>query len=623
MSKQVKNAGFFYVIWLLVTIAFLVLFGSGIRARRLQAASVDWQPTNGVISKDIRYTYTVDGVDYSGARLRYAAMRFGNQLEDAPKVNRPGTRVTVYYDPDHPSRSVLQRGRTTTTDDDVSFIVVSVIGWLMVVLIIIVPGINLVAMGRCGRALRKIGFRLSPRAEFGEAWDQRTDDDPGFALFDFGWTAVAERRSRLIEMRLDEFSTGGASRKAIRIELETAWTRWEEARHDHVHGIDETRLSSVSERIHAYGMGEIYLRMLDNEATREAASEAQSDSPDYWPLLPQTYQIQPFDTGDEVFDGCFPIRMAAWRIREALTDARASRTVEPLARRRRLLIDLCVRRTIVAHVDIRRLAGWPVFHMWRFASLVEPLTEDLLSFARRLEAAIVDHRVRDDRYETRRRYVEITLVGSCTKCGGDVPIGGPVRKVTCPKCGHSDDVAEERWWWHTLLHPYRYQEWGDEDPVTYEDDNIGVKRLEWRPGLPRCAHCDAELPESLLSLHAGGRETRFECSSCGGENIAFPPPQWAQKFSPYLTLVYNGERDGGRHKRSSAAPTEPVNNRCASCGTTFEVTGQSDRLVVCPSCGARSYLPDAVWSEFHPTAGGSSWFVRYDYIAPRGGEGEA
>lgn len=620
MSKRVKNAGFFYVIWLLLAVAFLVLFGLGIRARRLQHASGDWVMTKGVITEEIEYRYSVDEVEYRAARIRYALMRFGNQLKDEPKRYRPDVTVKVYYDPDHPNHSVLERGPAKmVTDDDVSFWVFTVLGWLVVVLVIIVPGINLIVMGRCGRVLKRIGFRLGPGGDFGENWDQRTDDDPGFALFDFGWTAVFEHHSRLIEMRLGELSAGGATRKTVRIELETAWTLWEEARHDHVHGVDEARLSNIADRIDANGMGEIYLRMLDNEATRDAAEEAQSDSPEYWPLLPETYRLESFSAGDDTFDHVFPIRMAAWRIREALADARCKPIVEPLARRRRLLIDLCVRRTIVAHVDIRRLAGWPIFHMWRFASLIEPLIDDLVTVARRLEGAIVGHRLRDDRYETRRRYVEITLLDSCEKCGRDIPIGGPVRTAACPHCGATADVSKKRFWYHALLHPYRYQEWEAEDPITYDQDEIDGKRLEWRPGVPRCVHCDAELPQSVLAVHAAGRETIFDCPACGGANIAIPPPRWTLRYSPYLSLVYNGERDRSRFAASSA---EPMRQTCARCTASFEITADTDRLAECPACGARSFLPDAIWNTLHPTGDGRSWFVRYDFIAPRSGERE-
>ncbi len=69
---------------------------------------------NTFYSAHVRYTYWVNGRNYTSTRLSYQPT-FGLAQSGAIKLLAGITRgktVTVYYDPDHPARSVLRRGAT-------------------------------------------------------------------------------------------------------------------------------------------------------------------------------------------------------------------------------------------------------------------------------------------------------------------------------------------------------------------------------------------------------------------------------------------------------------------------------------------------------------------------------
>lgn len=62
-------------------------------------------------SSTIRYTYLVDGVEYTSYRVRFFEGLLYERIGDleSQQAHRDITEVTVYYDPEHPQRSVLVR----------------------------------------------------------------------------------------------------------------------------------------------------------------------------------------------------------------------------------------------------------------------------------------------------------------------------------------------------------------------------------------------------------------------------------------------------------------------------------------------------------------------------------
>jgi hypothetical protein len=69
-----------------------------------------WGPE--IQGADVRYEFTVDGVRREAGVIGYRGM-LGTALEDAETLvrkYRPGTKVSVWYDPSQPGRAVLEPG---------------------------------------------------------------------------------------------------------------------------------------------------------------------------------------------------------------------------------------------------------------------------------------------------------------------------------------------------------------------------------------------------------------------------------------------------------------------------------------------------------------------------------
>lgn len=62
-------------------------------------------------SPDVRFTYSVGGVDYTGDKLSNISVSSSDRRAQQAKADRyrPGTKVTVYYNPENPSESVIER----------------------------------------------------------------------------------------------------------------------------------------------------------------------------------------------------------------------------------------------------------------------------------------------------------------------------------------------------------------------------------------------------------------------------------------------------------------------------------------------------------------------------------
>jgi hypothetical protein len=103
----------------LITLVFDAAFLYGVG---WQLAVTRYQPVPGVIAQsrvegcdstrpDFRYSYTVNGVNYTGDRYRcWTVASNDGSAEGIVKDHPVGTPVTVYYNPDDPAASVLRTG---------------------------------------------------------------------------------------------------------------------------------------------------------------------------------------------------------------------------------------------------------------------------------------------------------------------------------------------------------------------------------------------------------------------------------------------------------------------------------------------------------------------------------
>ncbi len=116
---------FFTIIWCSASFFATVLIGSSVIA---DIGTSNWEPVDGVIKSSgvssstdgeggttyclhVSYQYTVDGNAYNGDRVSYSTENSCNSWSKNADDDYPeGKEITVYYDPDNPSESVLEPG---------------------------------------------------------------------------------------------------------------------------------------------------------------------------------------------------------------------------------------------------------------------------------------------------------------------------------------------------------------------------------------------------------------------------------------------------------------------------------------------------------------------------------
>lgn len=112
---------FFAVVW----IGFvMVADGAVTYSIRTAIRSADWVPTDGVVTRselkfgrkrsvslDLAYSYTVDGVQYTGREYQFGPAALPSAKWRAVQADLlVGKRVTVHFDPDDPDQSVMNPG---------------------------------------------------------------------------------------------------------------------------------------------------------------------------------------------------------------------------------------------------------------------------------------------------------------------------------------------------------------------------------------------------------------------------------------------------------------------------------------------------------------------------------
>ncbi len=122
----------FEIIWSTILIPLLLAIGGGVmlylgwRNRQQAEASQSWFPASGAVNSatlkkhyrkggvdyepKVEYSYTIMGTPYEGKRLCFGTLRL-NQKKAWEKLGLypKNGKVIVYYNPDKPTESVLER----------------------------------------------------------------------------------------------------------------------------------------------------------------------------------------------------------------------------------------------------------------------------------------------------------------------------------------------------------------------------------------------------------------------------------------------------------------------------------------------------------------------------------
>jgi DNA-directed RNA polymerase subunit RPC12/RpoP len=204
-------------------------------------------------------------------------------------------------------------------------------------------------------------------------------------------------------------------------------------------------------------------------------------------------------------------------------------------------------------------------------------------------------------------YGMLELSIRCPKCDGPIPLNGPWEVAHCDRCQADVDVPHD--YWTDLLSDIaqalktELQEGEGTNATIFGNFHTTMMygRLK-----PYCLGCK----EDFEPRADAAEEYVHKCPSCGHETLVAPAPAWLREEYPAARVVVNATPQG-KVEGESAAASGPIAFSCIKCGGALEVDG-SERLVPCPFCGVKVYLPDDLWLRLHPAKTKARWFVGFD-----------
>jgi hypothetical protein len=119
---------------------------------------------------------------------------------------------------------------------------------------------------------------------------------------------------------------------------------------------------------------------------------------------------------------------------------------------------------------------------------------------------------------------------------------------------------------------------------------------------PSCS-CGQNYPIGQMPL---GQHCTVNCA-CGATLTGSPAPSWLQAVLPCARGVYGaGEQD------THAQVLHPMVMACPSCGGGLQIDKDVARISACKHCSKNVFLPQELWSHFHPKRPATRWWVVYE-----------
>lgn len=197
----------------------------------------------------------------------------------------------------------------------------------------------------------------------------------------------------------------------------------------------------------------------------------------------------------------------------------------------------------------------------------------------------------------------------CPHCSGPVILNGFFRKVRCPSC--EKEVKIDRDLYESVIKEF-LEKYNSLQPRQGHSGTInfnfhyGAYRLD-----PRCQSCNEPLEVAQIEA---GTEGEIECKNCGNKMTTAPTTAWVQNMFPVAVQTFGVDKPEKPEDAEAVKETEkirPIVFSCPQCGGALKVTADRARAAACESCGSNVYLPDEIWSRFHPVDTVREWFVGF------------
>ena len=208
----------------------------------------------------------------------------------------------------------------------------------------------------------------------------------------------------------------------------------------------------------------------------------------------------------------------------------------------------------------------------------------------------------------KRMYAVIECRIECPKCGGPLPLNGPLSKAHCDRCQNDTDVPDQ--FWADTLGSIRQELDELREGEGRNSTILGLFHVTLTSGKlkPRCSKCKKD----LAVPGEGTSPSTVACPECARVYPVSPAPERIRKLLPSLGVIVGAAPDAppGVPGPDAQAGSRPVIFYCPQCNAPLKVDGR-DRLVGCKSCGVDVYLPDGLWLRLHPVTTVERWFAGF------------
>ncbi|MBN2893878.1 MAG: hypothetical protein JXL97_18560 [Bacteroidales bacterium] len=510
-SKELVSS----IIW--ITLIVIVILRIVIQLS-LQAWSFYWSETSGIVNQDYKYVYSVADKEYENYIIEYKPHIVGNQLVDDKDNFLPGTELTVYYCPNFPKISVLNRG--------LKFI--RLLPWLIVaaviVLIWILVSVYFSSSKDLNAVLKKEGFRIIENKSvfFGDykikscsddfsnfSFMQRSIGDAGFVRYP---SVACEVDHRIIEL------TRSVPNHIFTFEIETPWTLIFQPKRKIMLGKDK-ETSKKTELLLAEELNKMYIgKRLNKDILKDV---------DYI-IKEFKFKENPyFEFDNKELNDFFAIKVGSPRVRDVLKQTNNSRILDNLKDIDKYIRDIAITDKIKFELKIKNLS--------KLAKFFSHILSRIISFAKEFEHELWK---KQPQYKTENEFVSMNVSFECSECGNEIPINGPLTNYICSKCKTENKLTEGYQLYNILVFPHDNFKRKKGNVVKY-DNPLELKKFYWEAKQPVCHKCKKPLPEELLIKLDKEEFNEFECPDCKAINISFPMPERIKDLSSDIVFFLN------------------------------------------------------------------------------------
>ena len=204
---------------------------------------------------------------------------------------------------------------------------------------------------------------------------------------------------------------------------------------------------------------------------------------------------------------------------------------------------------------------------------------------------------------------------SCPSCENSIPLNALVPSIKCRSCGENLKLSLDNWksvLEEAIKSAPSYGEGEGSKLNIFGSYNFKITYGRQTPRYDDTKD-SIDMDTLLANIDAG---QVLHPQSGAPTNIRRMPEQYREAFKGVVALVAEdpsmlpGSSAGQSLETASAGP---VAFACPNCAGNLTIDG-TERMVDCPFCDTKVYLPDGLWYTLHPAPKKKRWYLLFDEL---------